>query len=60
MIKALNLSNVYSFIHIPVQSGSNDVLDKMLREYTIEEFNYLCDKFIEGVPNITIATDISC
>ena len=60
MIKILNHPNVYSFIHIPVQSGSNAVLDKMLREYTIEEFNFLCDKFIEGVPNITIATDIIC
>ena len=60
MIKILNHPNVYSFIHIPVQSGSNFVLDKMLREYTIEEFNYLCDKFLEGVPNITIATDIIC
>ena len=58
MIKILNHPNVYSFIHIPVQSGSNAVLDKMLREYTIEEFNYLCDKFLDGVPNITIATDI--
>ena len=60
MIKILNHPNVYSFIHIPVQSGSNTVLDKMLREYTVEEFNYLCDKFLEGVPNITIATDIIC
>ena len=60
MIKILNHPNVYSFIHIPVQSGSNAVLDKMLREYTVEEFNYLCDKFLEGVPNITIATDIIC
>ena len=60
MIKILNHPNVYSFIHIPVQSGSNAVLDKMLREYTVEEFNYLCDKFIRGVPNITIATDIIC
>ena len=46
--------NVYSFIHIPV--SSNKVLDKMLREYNIEEFNFLCDKFIEGVPDITLAT----
>ena len=60
MIKVLNHPNVYSFIHIPVQSGSNAVLDKMLREYTIEEFNFLCDKFISGVKDITIATDIIC
>ena len=45
MCKILTHPNVYSFIHIPVQSGSNHVLDKMLREYKIEEFEYLCDYF---------------
>ena len=27
---------VYSYLHIPVQSGSNAVLERMKREYTIE------------------------
>ena len=60
MSKVLNHPNVYSFTHIPVQSGSNNTLDKMLREYKIEEFEYLCDYFIKNVPNITIATDFIC
>lgn len=60
IVKVLNHPNVYSFIHIPVQSGSNAVLDKMIREYKIEDFNYVCDYLIKNVPNVTIATDIIC
>jgi threonylcarbamoyladenosine tRNA methylthiotransferase CDKAL1 len=51
---------VYSFLHVPVQSGSNPVLEKMNREYTVEEFNEVCDFLIEFVPGMTVATDIIC
>jgi threonylcarbamoyladenosine tRNA methylthiotransferase CDKAL1 len=60
IVKVLNHPNVYSFLHIPVQAGSNAVLDKMIREYKIEEFNYVCDYLIKNVQNVTIATDIIC
>ena len=43
MADILNHPRVYSFLHVPVQSGSNNVLDKMNREYLIEEFNEVCD-----------------
>eukprot|EP01091_Cochliopodium_minus_P010002 TRINITY_DN2591_c0_g1_i1.p1 TRINITY_DN2591_c0_g1~~TRINITY_DN2591_c0_g1_i1.p1 ORF type:complete len:637 (+),score=189.52 TRINITY_DN2591_c0_g1_i1:48-1958(+) len=56
----LNQPNVYSFLHIPVQAGSNTVLDRMKREYTVEEFKKVCDFLIEKVPDMTIATDIIC
>jgi threonylcarbamoyladenosine tRNA methylthiotransferase CDKAL1 len=42
--KILNHPNVYAFLHLPVQSGSNQVLDKMNREYKVEDFNYVCGK----------------
>lgn len=29
---------MYAFLHVPVQSGSNQVLADMKREYSIEEF----------------------
>lgn len=32
----------------------------MVREYTINEFNFLVEELSTHVPNITIATDIIC
>lgn len=60
MADILNHPRVYSFLHVPVQSGSNNVLDKMNREYLIEEFHEVCDSLLENVPDITLATDIIC
>lgn len=36
--KILSHPRVYAFLHVPVQSGSNQVLADMKREYSIEEF----------------------
>jgi hypothetical protein len=58
--KILNLPNVYSFLHVPVQAASNKVLLAMNREYTIEEFKLVVDTLKKHVPNVTIATDIIC
>jgi threonylcarbamoyladenosine tRNA methylthiotransferase CDKAL1 len=60
MVDILSHPRVYSFLHVPVQCGSNNVLDKMNREYLIEEFEEVCDCLIENVPEMTIATDIIC
>jgi threonylcarbamoyladenosine tRNA methylthiotransferase CDKAL1 len=60
MADILNHPRVYGFLHIPVQSGSNPVLDKMNREYTVQEFNEVCDFLTSNVQNMTIATDIIC
>ncbi|OQR77917.1 threonylcarbamoyladenosine tRNA methylthiotransferase-like [Tropilaelaps mercedesae] len=51
---------VYSFLHVPVQSGSDSVLKEMRREYTRTQFCELVDYLREHVPGITIATDIIC
>jgi MiaB-like tRNA modifying enzyme len=48
---------VYKFIHLPVQSGSDAVLHKMQRKYTISEYKHLI-KQIREIQNITISTDI--
>ncbi|CDI97183.1 CDK5 regulatory subunit associated protein [Echinococcus multilocularis] len=56
---------VYAFLHIPVQSGSNAVLNSMRREYTIEEFQKVVDflekevKSVDG-DKMTVATDVIC
>ena len=45
-------------IHLPVQSGSNDVLRRMNRKYTREGYMDLVTRLREAVPDITISTDI--
>lgn len=60
MAKILRHPRVYSFLHIPVQSGSNQVLADMKREYTRAEFEYVVNFLSERVPGLTIATDIIC
>ncbi|KAG5520387.1 hypothetical protein RHGRI_033085 [Rhododendron griersonianum] len=51
---------VYSFLHVPVQSGSDRVLSTMKREYTVSEFRKVVDTLNELVPGMQIATDIIC
>jgi tRNA-2-methylthio-N6-dimethylallyladenosine synthase len=45
-------------LHLPVQSGSNTVLQRMLREYTVEHYLTLLDKMRQANPNIIITTDM--
>lgn len=60
IIEALKRPNVHSFMHIPVQSGSDNVLKAMRREYTVAEFCYLVDRLKEAIPDLFLLTDIIC
>jgi threonylcarbamoyladenosine tRNA methylthiotransferase CDKAL1 len=60
MADIFNHPRVFAFVHIPVQSGSNPVLDRMNREYTKEDFHEVCDALLANVPKISLATDIIC
>lgn len=51
---------VYSFLHVPVQSGSDKVLQAMKREYTVAEFKQVADTLTRLVPDLHLATDIIC
>src|SRR5699024_10586855 len=50
--------NLLDHIHLPVQSGSSEILKKMNRKYTRESYLELVRKIREAIPNVTLTTDI--
>lgn len=46
-----------SFLHLPVQSGSNNILSLMKRAYTVSEYKKIIKKLINIRPNIQISSD---
>ena len=50
--------NIMPYIHLPIQSGSDNILKKMNRRYTIDEYKKLFDTIKARVPNVSITTDI--
>lgn len=59
LIRAMaDCENVCEHLHLPVQSGSNKILNKMNRKYTREQYLHLIDRVRRGVPGIAITTDI--
>lgn len=51
---------VYKFLHIPIQSGSDSVLNIMNRHTTVKRFTDLVSVLRERIPGISLATDIIC
>jgi tRNA-2-methylthio-N6-dimethylallyladenosine synthase len=49
---------VCEHVHLPVQSGSNAVLRRMLRRYTREVYLEVVERLRQAVPGITFSTDI--
>lgn len=59
LIEAMaNLESVCEHIHLPVQSGDNEVLRRMWRGYTVERYLSIIEKLRTKIPGIAIATDV--
>jgi len=58
MAEAWSDSRTYKFMHLPIQSGSQKILDSMTRDHTIEEFWEVVEVFREYYPEMMIITDI--
>ena len=50
--------NIMKYIHLPVQSGSDEILKLMGRRYSSKQYKDLVDKIRVKIPNVYISTDI--
>ena len=59
VIEVLRNSNtIVRHLHIPIQSGSNTVLKRMRRKYTMEFFAERLDRLREALPQLAITSDV--
>ncbi|MBU0628666.1 MAG: tRNA (N(6)-L-threonylcarbamoyladenosine(37)-C(2))-methylthiotransferase [Nanoarchaeota archaeon] len=58
MIEAYKSDKVFKFLHIPVQSGNDEILKLMKRQYTVEDFKLIVNEFRKNIPSISISTDL--
>ncbi|MBN2111646.1 tRNA (N(6)-L-threonylcarbamoyladenosine(37)-C(2))-methylthiotransferase [Candidatus Woesearchaeota archaeon] len=58
MIGILQHEKVFRFLHLPAQSGSDEILEKMGRDYSARKFRESIKRIREAIPGITVSTDI--
>jgi tRNA-2-methylthio-N6-dimethylallyladenosine synthase len=52
-----DLPKLSKYLHVPVQSGSNDVLQRMKRGYTVEEYREMLQRTREWIPGVAVTSD---
>jgi len=60
LIKAFKSEKIFKFIHLPVQSGDDRILERMRRFYSVSDFKKMVDAFRASFPDITLAIDVIC
>ncbi|MBE8540612.1 tRNA (N(6)-L-threonylcarbamoyladenosine(37)-C(2))-methylthiotransferase [Geoglobus acetivorans] len=58
LINAYSSEKIYKFLHIPVQSGDNRVLEDMRRGHTVEDYEEVISEFRRNFDDVVISTDI--
>jgi len=58
LITEVNHHKVFSFLHLPIQAGSDNVLQQIQRKETRSYFIELVQKLKSRIPNLVLATDI--
>lgn len=53
-----NCEKVTEYLNLPLQSGDNEILKKMNRPYSAENYKKLVEKIRGKIPHIAISTDI--
>lgn len=57
LIESFDSFKVFKFLHLPVQSGSDTILQSMNRGYTVTDFVEIVDAFRQRFPELTLSTD---
>lgn len=58
LIEAYKSPKIYKFLHLPVQSGNDRVLEDMRRGYKVDDFVEIVDSFRSEFPDLYLATDV--
>jgi len=58
LVDAYASDHIFRFVHLPVQSGSDRILQRMGRGYTVADFETIVAAFRKKYPGITISTDM--
>ena len=58
MLAVRDLRTLCEFVHFPIQAGSNRILKKMHRIYTVEEYLEKVEMLRSLVPHVALGTDI--
>ena len=60
LVNAFKDEKVFKFLHLPVQSGDDEVLKRMNRCYAVQDFRNIVNAFRQAFPDVTLATDVIC
>lgn len=53
-----NSKKICKILHLPLQSGNTEILKKMNRKYTKEQYLKLAEKIKKEIPDVVFSTDI--
>jgi threonylcarbamoyladenosine tRNA methylthiotransferase CDKAL1 len=58
LVEVFSSPKIYKFLHLPVQSGSDRILQSMRRGYRAEDFESVVSFFRSRMPDLQLVTDI--
>lgn len=58
LVEVFQDEKIYSFLHLPLQSGSDRILERMNRNYTVNGFKEVVRTFREKIPKLNFWTDL--
>ena len=58
LVDAYRSEKVFKFLHLPVQSGDDGILDRMRRDYAVADFERIVRVFRTAHPGLTLFTDV--